>query len=149
MRREPLIGVALALALELVTSLFFLLRAPKPTRAAAQKPAATQARTEPPRRPRTDRPRRPAPAVQPAAVTQPARSAQSARARQLETTVLQAAVRHDWVVVDDRETPCPPQDVRIVYDAPADLGGYQQGAYFEPLGPGQGDSDVEVNGLML
>lgn len=73
----------------------------------------------------------------------------SPRVRALETTVLQAAVRHDWVVVDEQDTPCPPQKVRIVFDAPGDLGGYQKGAYFEPLGPRPGDSDVEVNGLLL
>ena len=73
----------------------------------------------------------------------------SGRATQLATTVLGLAVSEDWMVTDEHDTPCPPEKVRIVYDAPSDLGGYARGAYFEPLGPGPDDSAVEVNGLLL
>ena len=113
------------------------------------------------RRPRSTKPRLAAPetreasvsagaSAEPTAIVAPTTTtAAPTRTAQLATTVLAAAVRHDWMVVDDHDTPCPPQQIRIIYDAPSDLGSYQKGAYFEPLGPGPGDSDVEVNGLML
>lgn len=75
--------------------------------------------------------------------------APSRRAEQLATTVLQQAVRGDWLSTDDQGTPCAPDRVRIVYDAPAELAGYENGAYFEPLGPAPDDRQDEVNGLLL
>lgn len=119
----------------------------------ARPDAKSSARSvERPRRPRVSRPR-PAPReTVEASVTSttPASTRPSAaRAEQLATTVLGLAVRNDWVVMDEHDTPCPPQQIRIVFDAPADLGGYRRGAYFEPLGPGPDDSVTEVNGLML
>lgn len=155
-------GALLVLALGLVAAALWLGLGRTPGRVASA-PNATPERAaseERPRRARAERARPPARETREASVAtaktaEPTSasplSAQSAspRARALETTVLQAAVRHDWVVVDEQDTPCPPQKVRIVYDAPGDLGGYQKGAYFEPLGPGPGDSDVEVNGLLL
>ncbi|MBK8998776.1 MAG: hypothetical protein IPM35_23890 [Myxococcales bacterium] len=157
-------GALLALALGLVAAAVWLgFGRAKPRTTAA--PSATRAddavaNETRPRRARAERPRPPARETREASVattstaepsTPSPASAPSAspRVRALETTVLQAAVRHDWVVVDEQDTPCPPQKVRVVFDAPGDLGGYQKGAYFEPLGPGPGDSDVEVNGLLL
>lgn len=67
---------------------------------------------------------------------------------QLHTTVLQQAVRDNWLSTDERGTPCPPDRVRIVYDAP-DVAGYTKGAYFEPLGPTPKEENEEVNGLLL
>ena len=71
------------------------------------------------------------------------------RVEQLHIAVLKDAVRADWVFIDERGTPCPPEKIRIVYDAPADLRSYEKGAYFEPLGPTPGESANEVNGLLL
>ena len=80
----------------------------------------------------------------------PVRTAKtSARAEQLATSVLQAAVRHDWMVTDEHDAPCPPERLRIVYEAPAELASFTKGAYFEPLGPAPADTDSEVNGLLL
>lgn len=155
-------GVLPELALGLVAAALWL-GFGRGTARVASAPSVTPERAaseERPRRARGERARPPARETREASVattkageppTASPASAQpaSARARALETTVLQAAVRHDWVVVDEQDTPCPPQKVRIVFDAPGDLGGYQKGAYFEPLGPGPGDSDVEVNGLLL
>ncbi|MBE7482460.1 MAG: hypothetical protein HS104_21065 [Polyangiaceae bacterium] len=147
-------GALLALALGLVAAAVWLgfgRAKPRTTAAASATPERT-ASEERPRRTRSERPRPPARETREASVATTSTAASAApsspRVRALETTVLQAAVRHDWVVVDEQDTPCPPQKVRIVFDAPGDLGGYQKGAYFEPLGP-PGDSDVEVNGLLL
>jgi hypothetical protein len=74
---------------------------------------------------------------------------QTSRVEQLHTTVLQRAVRDNWLTTDERGTPCPPDRVRIVYDAPETLSGYTKGAYFEPLGPRPSDDNAEVNGLLL
>lgn len=79
-----------------------------------------------------------------AAATRP-----STRVEQLATQVLSEAVRRDWMTIDERGTPCPPERVRIVYDAPSDLEQYEKGAYFEPLGPAPSESSDEVNGLLL
>jgi hypothetical protein len=73
----------------------------------------------------------------------------TSRVEQLHTTVLQRAVRDNWLSTDERGTPCPPDRVRIVYDAPNELGGYTKGAYFEPLGPRPKEENQEVNGLLL
>lgn len=155
-------GALLALALGLVAAAVWLGFGRSTARVTSERRAAQDGVTseERPRRTRTERPRPPARETREASVAttntaEPSKASPagaqptSPRVRALETTVLQAAVRHDWVVVDEQDTPCPPQKVRIVFDAPGDLGGYQKGAYFEPLGPRPGDSDVEVNGLLL
>jgi hypothetical protein len=157
-------GLLVALAFAVVATAVVLLlgRRTQPAAPAHHATKASVADAERPRRPRAERPRAVVPATReasvqsapgataaPAAVLPASARTVSPRAEQLATTVLQAAVRGDWVVVDDHDTPCPPQKVRVVYDTPSDLGGYQKGAYFEPLGPGPGDSDSEVNGLLL
>lgn len=63
--------------------------------------------------------------------------------------VLQHAVRHDWVTIDDRDTPCPPERIRIVYEPPSNIAEYDRGAYFEPLGPAPTESSEEINGLLV
>jgi hypothetical protein len=112
------------------------------------------------RAPRT-RPRRPRPLADDAAAlpTSPAEPTAApiasvprkpvTRVEELQLRVMQEAVRHDWVTLDDHDNPCPPDKIRIVYDVPADLKGYTKGAYFEPLGPAPGESTDEVNGLLL
>lgn len=164
MRRAAaaLLGLAAVVAaLVLVLGRKAPVTTPAPARPEARESLAS---TERPRRAPRAKPRPPAretreasvvaqpePAPQPAPPAAAPAGAQSPspRARDLATTVLQAAVRHDWMVIDEHDTPCPPDRIRVVYDAPSDLGGYQRGAYFEPLGPSPGDSDVEVNGLLL
>jgi hypothetical protein len=127
-------------------------------RAAAESPEAGASRRHR-RAPRT-RPRRAllgprdaAPTAAPTAPTAPLSAAPSARAttrvEQLQTTVLQAAVKHDWVAIDEHDNPCPPERIRIIYDVPPDLAKYTKGAYFEPLGPAPATSTDEVNGLLL
>lgn len=145
-------AVALALALVVTALVLWPGRPPRPAATPIAAHTATDVRPERPRRPRATRPRPPPAEIREAAVSPPVQNAQQptpTRVEQLATTVLAAAVRHDWMVTDEHETPCPPQQIRIVYDAPSDLGGYTKGAYFEPLGPGPGESDTEVNGLML
>ena len=71
------------------------------------------------------------------------------RVADLHDNVRRAAIRHDWVTVDDHDTPCPPESIRIVYAAPGNLKQYTKGAYFDPLGPEPGESTDEVNGLLL
>lgn len=76
-------------------------------------------------------------------------SGQPTRVEQLRMTVLQEAVRRDWVSVNEHGAPCPPQQLRILYGAPADLARYTKGAYFEPLGPEPSNSSQEINGLLI
>ncbi len=71
------------------------------------------------------------------------------RVEQLRMTVLQQAVRKDWVSVSEEGAPCPPQQLRILYGAPSDLARYTKGAYFEPLGPEPSNSTEEINGLLI
>ncbi|MCC6901716.1 MAG: hypothetical protein IT377_22285 [Polyangiaceae bacterium] len=152
MRAKRIAFLALALALVAAAIALWPRPAPRPPGPPIAAQTPTEVRAERPRRPRATRPRPPAPEIREAAVSPQAPQAQApvpTRVEQLATTVLAAAVRHDWMVIDEQETPCPPQQIRIVYDAPSDLGGYTKGAYFEPLGPGPTESATEVNGLML
>jgi hypothetical protein len=71
------------------------------------------------------------------------------KVEQLEASVLREAVRANWVTIDDKETPCPPDRVRILYSPPSNLKQYKKGAYFEPLGPSPGEAVDEVNGLLI
>lgn len=122
-------------------------------------PGATEpAATRRPRRPPRTGPRRPAPLsgdAQPApsptlaAPNTAAPTREVGRVEQLQTTVLQEAVKGDWMTVDERDSPCPPERIRIVYDVPSDLKKYTKGAYFEPLGPAPSTSSDEVNGLLV
>lgn len=152
-------GVAFGLAVLAIAVFAWMKRADTSAPMPAEEQASSQSERQ--RRPRATKPRLAAPETREASVSA-ARTADPptfaapttttaapTRSEQLATTVLAAAVRHDWVVVDDHDTPCPPQQIRLVYAAPSDLGGYSKGAYFEPLGPAPGDSDDEVNGLML
>ena len=126
-----------------------------------EQPSSARRATDerPPRAPRT-RPRLPTPAARAthdpvdtaaaAPITTAAASArQPSRASELQIRVMQEAVRHDWVTLDEHDNPCPPERIRVVYDAPGDLQAYTKGAYFEPLGPAPGDATDEVNGLLL
>jgi hypothetical protein len=71
------------------------------------------------------------------------------RVQRLHDNVLKEALRANWVTIDDSETPCPPDKIRIVYTPPSDIKQYKKGAYFQPLGPSPGESTVEVNGLLI
>ncbi|MBK7585099.1 MAG: hypothetical protein IPI67_33535 [Myxococcales bacterium] len=163
-RQRLVIGIALLASIAVLIALQLRHResAPEP----ADKPASVTETSAPaqarPRRPRSSRPRTAPPetrAVSAVVAAEPAppapratpASAQrsSSRVEQLAVTVLAAAVRGDWVVMDDHDSPCPPQQIRIVYEAPNDLGSYTKGAYFEPLGPGPSNTSNEVNGLLL
>lgn len=126
---------------------FWLPREPKPRRNPAPASAAAS-------RPVRATPIRRAARGRDAGSFAPAPSASSlavepGRVEQLHTSVLQAAVRGDWMTIDERGTPCPPNRVRIVYDAPEEIAKYTKGAYFEPLGPRPSDHSQEVNGLLL
>jgi hypothetical protein len=78
-----------------------------------------------------------------------AATTRTTRVEQLQTTVLQSAVKHDWVAIDEHDNPCPPERIRIVYELPPELAAYTKGAYFEPLGPAPSPSSEEVNGLLV
>lgn len=145
--RARALALAAAVAGLMLLALFFALRPKARPKLVQGEPRAEQVVVRQ-AKPKVERPRRPAPEARAVEVVPASAQPVSAHAAALEKTVLQAAVRHDWMVVDEQGTPCPPQKVRVAYDAPADLGQYQKGAYFEPLGPGPGDSDVEVNGLL-
>lgn len=78
-----------------------------------------------------------------------ATDAATGRVAQLTLSVMREAVLHDWVITDERGSPCAPQNIRIVYDVPSDLKKYTKGAYFEPLGPAPTENSTEINGLLL
>jgi len=163
-RSIAVVGGALAIAL----GVLFAWRSATPSgprlgaaaRSLPETSASAVERPKPRRAPRT-LPRPPAPAVREAAASArdvepttapapaPQASPSAARVQMLTTSVMQKAVRENWVVVDEHDNACPPDRIRIVYDVPSDLGGYTKGAYFEPLGPAPGDSADEVNGLLL
>jgi hypothetical protein len=63
--------------------------------------------------------------------------------------VVQRALEAAWVTTDEAGTACPAEKLRIVWQAPGDLGSYTKGAYFEPLGPAPSDQTESVNGLLL
>jgi hypothetical protein len=76
-------------------------------------------------------------------------TASATRTGRLHTRVLQEAARHNWVPIDDSDTPCPPDRIQIVYAPPPNLRQYTKGAYFEPLGPAPAETTDEVNGLLI
>src|SRR5262245_12662041 len=135
------LGVAVAAAI-----LYWLLQ---------REPAASRAAPSSEPRPLASRPvhvrraaRRPPASSAPLAPI-PSDARPTSRVEQLHTTVLQRAVRDKWLTTDESGTPCPPDRVRILYDAPDNLDTYAKGAYFEPLGPRPKEENAEVNGLLL
>lgn len=136
------LGVAVAAAI-----LYWWLKRETPTPRTAASSAARVLASRPVHVRRAAR--RPPPSNAPLPLPVASGAKPTSRVEQLHTTVLQRAVRDNWLTTDERGTPCPPDRVRIVYDAPDNLSGYAKGAYFEPLGPRPNEENREVNGLLL
>ncbi len=121
---------------------------PRPPRTAPRKPVAQPERALPTSELAAIGSSGSQPGVTPAS-TEVASANKPTKVEQLRMTVLQDAVRRNWVTVNEQGAPCPPQQVRILYGLPGDLSRYDKGAYFEPLGPEPTESSKEINGLLI
>ncbi len=122
---------------------------PRPPRTAPRRPVAQpEAQARVASDPAASGPSGSLPGVTAASTVAPAAN-KPTRVEQLRMTVLQDAVRRNWVTVNEQGAPCPPQQVRILYSLPGDLSSYDKGAYFEPLGPAPTESSKEINGLLI